>query len=58
MRKLEDFFTGSLGFAQDDDLLRPARDRGVVDPAAIVGDQARADLDHQSARAGDDGLFG
>ncbi len=34
--------------AQRGDLLGPAADRGVIEAAAVVGDQARADLDHQA----------
>ncbi len=35
------------------DLLGPARDRGVIEPAALVGDEARADLHDDALRAGD-----
>ena len=47
--------TTSLARAlQRGDLRRPARDGGVVEPAAVVGDEARADLDDQPrARAAD-----
>ena len=39
------------------DLRRPARDRGVVEAAAVVGDEARADLDDEAPRGRDDVLM-
>ncbi len=38
------------GRAQGRDLLRPLRDGSPIEPAALVGDQAAADLDHQPVR--------
>ena len=40
------------------DFAGPARERAVVEAAAVVGDQAGADLDDQAVGGVDDGLHG
>ncbi len=41
---------------QRGDLARPARQAGQIEAAAVIGDQAAADLDDDARGEGDDGL--